>query len=578
MKKRTILSIIFTIICVIATNKLWLVFKPIPVSFNITGSGEYKIQVVLNKKDNNEFKKTKSALENVKLSGYEDVVKLDVLRSKTPKRLKIVIASKNGTGGGGKLLVISEFYVHKQKVDFSDAKNFSVKNAKIEVENNKLYITPLNSEKIEIIYKIPLNVKCLVNFEFGIFTSIMILSFLLFLKLTGYLADFKNVKNQSRIEIVFLTIFFVFLFVPMSHISKDETSKTENRTLAKKPIFIEKSGEINYKYGKDFDSWFNDRFNLRKTFINFYSSFIYNFSIEQPSLGQFELNKKNKFFFNDLQDFYNQKVDIDLIGKNISELNNFCKDNNIRLYIVIFPQKEIIYYDLNSKAVKLPEDNVLKLANNLKNAYNIEIIYPKKEMESLKNKELVFYRTDHHATDEAQFLLYNILINKMKKDLPLLKSTSKKDFSIYRRDMVRAEYNRKFEFGNSYSHSNVKDKRFLSENYTYFDYKKQSEITILGDFPHFTHINKKGNYKLFILGDSFQESLTYFLNTSYKSIEKYRCNSHQKDGFYTEPTRKYQMEIKPYMKIIEQNKPDALLLIISTSRVPKLQELFVNVK
>ena len=100
MKKRTILSIIFTIICVIATNKLWLVFKPIPVSFNITGSGEYKIQVVLNKKDNNEFKKTKSALENVKLSGYEDVVKLDVLRSKTPKRLKIVIASKNGTGGG----------------------------------------------------------------------------------------------------------------------------------------------------------------------------------------------------------------------------------------------------------------------------------------------------------------------------------------------------------------------------------------------------------------------------------------------------------------------------------------------
>lgn len=100
MKKRTILSIIFTIICVIATNKFWLVFKPMPVRFNINGNGEYKIQVFLNKKDNNEFKKTKSASETINLSGYEDIVKFDVYRSKFPKRLKLVIVSDNGHGGG----------------------------------------------------------------------------------------------------------------------------------------------------------------------------------------------------------------------------------------------------------------------------------------------------------------------------------------------------------------------------------------------------------------------------------------------------------------------------------------------
>lgn len=100
MKKRTIITLILTLICIIATNKLWLVFKPMPVSFNVDGFGKYKFIVELNKKDDNKFKKVKSASETIDLLGYEDVVNLDVKRSKSPKRLKLVIASDNLGGGG----------------------------------------------------------------------------------------------------------------------------------------------------------------------------------------------------------------------------------------------------------------------------------------------------------------------------------------------------------------------------------------------------------------------------------------------------------------------------------------------
>ena len=57
------------------------------------------------------------------------------------------------------------------------------------------------------------------------FLIILICGYLLSLKLTSYLADFKNIQKQSRIEIIFLTVFFVMLFIPMSNINQNAVSK-----------------------------------------------------------------------------------------------------------------------------------------------------------------------------------------------------------------------------------------------------------------------------------------------------------------------------------------------------------------
>ena len=93
---------------------------------------------------------------------------------------------------------------------------------------------------------------------------ISVLSYLAGLKITSYLADFKNLQHKSRIEIVFLAIFFIFLFIPMSKINQDAKSETENRYLAKYKPLITKEGQLNLSFGKDFENWFNDRFAMRK--------------------------------------------------------------------------------------------------------------------------------------------------------------------------------------------------------------------------------------------------------------------------------------------------------------------------
>ena len=49
MKKRTVISIIITIICVILTNKFWFNIKPLQISFNAIGTGITKFEFFLNK-------------------------------------------------------------------------------------------------------------------------------------------------------------------------------------------------------------------------------------------------------------------------------------------------------------------------------------------------------------------------------------------------------------------------------------------------------------------------------------------------------------------------------------------------
>lgn len=105
------------------------------------------------------------------------------------------------------------------------------------------------------------------TFNFEPFTIILVLTYLLAYKLSDYVANFNTIKEKSKTEIIFLCIFFIFLFIPMSHINQDEISKQEKRTLAKWEPFIEKGNNINYNFGKNFNNWFNDRFNLRTKLI-----------------------------------------------------------------------------------------------------------------------------------------------------------------------------------------------------------------------------------------------------------------------------------------------------------------------
>ena len=91
VRKRTLISIIITFVCIALTNRLWFTIKPLQISFNILGEGNTKFEIFLNKKDNNDFQKVKYGVIEKNLD-ETDFVQLFIDRVHCAKRLKLTIS------------------------------------------------------------------------------------------------------------------------------------------------------------------------------------------------------------------------------------------------------------------------------------------------------------------------------------------------------------------------------------------------------------------------------------------------------------------------------------------------------
>lgn len=90
MRRRTIIALILTILCAAAANRYWLIFKPFNVCFNVKGQGIAHIEVLLNKKNNNDFKKVKRAGYDIDLS-KSSKFNVTFAHVTSAKRIKIVL-------------------------------------------------------------------------------------------------------------------------------------------------------------------------------------------------------------------------------------------------------------------------------------------------------------------------------------------------------------------------------------------------------------------------------------------------------------------------------------------------------
>lgn len=435
-----------------------------------------------------------------------------------------------------------------------------------------------DSTIITLNYPQTLQLTTTINFDFKIFVIILILTYLLTYKLTDYVADFKTVQNKSRIDIAFLTVFFVFLFVPMSHIINDDVSHQENRLLTKWQPLIKENNEINFDFGKNFNDWFSDRFNLRDSFIKTYLKIKYFLSSNYAEVPLGYLYKSNGWmFYNQNQSDTNypftplSQEELEKYTNNIKQLIRYCDNNEIKLYMIVFPTKEFLYQEHDIIHANIEKEKTKDLVEKIKKELGFEIIYPIEELDALKKSDYVFYKTDHHSTDSASFLVYKLLMKKIAKDFPDIQITTENDFKISYNNLTRWDWNRLYTKGSNYARAKIKDNKLLQTKYKYYDYKYPENIEIIGHPPHYMHINNTQKYKAFLIGNSFVENITYFLNTSFKRIEKYRFNTD-----FNLPKRNAPLDITGYIPLIEQQKPDMLIIILSTGYIDSIGDLYMR--
>ena len=181
-----------------------------------------------------------------------------------------------------------------------------------------------------------------IRFDFYGFIIIATFIFFVMYKIIKFLSRFKIEEHHSRIDIVFLAVFFALLFVPMLHISDAEKSTQENRMLAKyQPIF--QDNKFNLNFGRDFDAWFSDRFWGREKIIKCISDLTYNLSSIYSNKKAVYL-KENGWMFNfPLVDNPLLESKIKEINQTIQKIDKLLEDKGTKFYVLLVPKKESIY-------------------------------------------------------------------------------------------------------------------------------------------------------------------------------------------------------------------------------------------
>lgn len=379
-----------------------------------------------------------------------------------------------------------------------------------------------------------------------------------------------GLKEKSKIEIIFLIIFFVMLLIPTLYIDKREQSEQENRMLTSwKPLIL--NGKINIGFSKNFDNWFNDRFNLRSYFVGIFNT------LKIEAAGRNEIgvyDKKNGFLYNSYE-FY--KVDIPDVDKNFQELyklNDFCKNHNIKLYVLIVPLRTDLY---PSEKSHYEDKNINKrfldyLENEVK-LRDIKIIYPYKELQQAGTQ--TFFQTENHWTDDGAYIGYKTLMQEIKKDFPDLKILNENDFIYLYSEKIRADFYRLFRYGQSCKNLGlIMPERYHKNKYRYYRYKdfKNLKYKIIDKDFHFEkdfYYPKAADKKVILIGTSQNENLTEFIPFTFKKVKRIRINGVK--GISEDNEFKI---LKYYKKTILDYKPDIMIFGITYANIDQLYNLF----
>lgn len=277
------------------------------------------------------------------------------------------------------------------------------------------------------------------GFDGKLFIIIITLAYMVCYKLVQYLARFKIIENNSRIDIVFVVCVIAFMFVPVLHINRDEISVQENRTLAKYvPLIDDDSGAINYNFGKDFESWFNDRFFGCKQFIKtskkidmYINNEIKNFDAmagKENWLFTKRWNSedmfRNKYLFDD--------EDLSKLKHRLESLQMWLAKRHIKLYLMLVPDKERVYGEYYPDGyTKVNEQAKIEQVYEFVGKYtDIPVVYPIKALEKAKKNHLLFYKTGTHWNHRGAYVAYLEMMKMLKKDYPELRVLKESDFNI----------------------------------------------------------------------------------------------------------------------------------------------------
>lgn len=401
---------------------------------------------------------------------------------------------------------------------------------KHKIKDNMLIIEANNNDPF-ITYKKILDLNAKLQIDWCLFIVLTIFPFLVFYKLFQYLSGYKNTEF-SRIDIVFLAVFFAMLFLPMLNISKSTASEQENRVLAPKPHLLHHDHKINVQYGAAFERWYNDHFMGRREFIGLYRNVK---MFLEPKAGDDRiLIGKNGWLFlkpnNGLENFANKtelsKTELRNGLAYLQHIDDWCKKHNKKFYYFIAPDKHRIYgenYRLTNKVRSDEFGLAEQFVNYIRKNSDIKVIYPRKELLKHKKDGLVYFKDDTHWSPLGGYYGYMELMNEINKDFNIppveVKSWQKRIVEHHGSDLLKM-LNRRNKEKVMYDIPQYSQKAKCT-------YKDKYHVKKLGEVKC---LNADNKYSVYVLRDSFFNTIIPYLADSFKNLRmEWKNNPDKKD-------------------------------------------------
>lgn len=369
---------------------------------------------------------------------------------------------------------------------------------------------------------------------------------------------YNFLKTINILDLVFLIVLLVILIIPNTKFDDSKYEFIEGRPLAKLPSFVAE-GKINKNFGKEFEDFYNDRFRKRSICIK--ASINIKSFINRRFENTIGIQGQNGWFFykgnSSIANFQNKILFTDKellkIKNNLESLNNWCVKNNIKLVVVVPPDKNRVYGEYYPPYIRKvnPKSRVELLKEYLDSNSKIRIIYPVEQMQVFKsqNNELLYYYTDTHWTQSGSYITYEQIMNCIKQKYPYVRQIDNSKLLV--KKMTHKE---KFGTdGDIVNGLDVKDISQFSHEYIFYE-----------DCPKI-YRPRKYNKKVAILGDSFSTEIYNWLSKSFDT----------KRFWYNEtPDLLDNFSMKLWEDKILSYKPDILVVEFVERHSHKLLDLY----
>jgi alginate O-acetyltransferase complex protein AlgJ len=517
MKKNIFTSFIVTCFSLfLLWNYLPVVEEPIVIRYNIKHQKSLELRAFYTQDATQDF---------VEYRGYRQLVE--------PNQEEIVFSFKTSS-------------IYKLRLDFGEFPG-KISLADVKIIGKNAY--PINSQQLDQTARSGIDSTRIVSDNWIIYSNQVFpyietlpmvnakkypdLLYLVLIALLLYGVFFKVVAvlfslNRSPWFFFFLMALLLIMLFPILQIDGAEQDKKENRNLAKLPV-IWKEGHININFGKDYETYLQDHFTARRFVIDTYQKVLAKINGEVQNEKAFEA-KENWLFYkaeNAIGSYQNLNLfsanDLQKIVENLRAQKKYLDSQGIAFYIFVTPDKNRIYGEYYPDYIekKNPQGRAELLSMYLeKNATDIRVIYPYKELINAKGESRLYLKTDTHWNEYGALIGYQSLMKIIVQSFPTIKIMEYTDFTF----LPTSEPSGDLSDMLGVTWEDVKQ-RYGQDTYLkpmpikpYSFVETQSEQNESGNKIMVKTENASKPYKVFVYRDSFATALLPYISNTFGEV------------------------------------------------------------